>query len=113
MQVLESIYTEINGVYYINKPYDEYLLVSSAKKIVVSEGLNIKLIDNNIENDLEIEIKQDSYVKYLSVETSNSNLLVNNYGELEYVRISLLENETNLTINLNKEYNVRYAKSTR
>lgn len=103
MNTLESIVNEINGIYYINKPYDEYLLITNAKKIVVSEGLNVKLIDNNIESDLEIEIKQDSYVKYLSIETSKSNLTVNNSGELEYVRISLLENDSNFTINLNKE----------
>ncbi len=103
MNTLESIVNEINGVYYINKQYDEHLLITNAKKIVVSEGLNVKLIDNNKESDLEIEIKQDAYVKYLSIEKSNSNLLVNNNGELEYVRISLLENESNFTINLNRE----------
>jgi Fe-S cluster assembly protein SufD len=103
MQTLENTFNEINGVYYINKPYDEYLLITNAKKIVVSEGLNVKLIDNNIESDLEIEIKQDAYVKYLSIETSKSNIIVNNSGELEYVRISLLENDSNFTINLNKE----------
>lgn len=103
MNILENIFNETNGIYFINKPFDEYLVITSAKKIVISEGLNVKLIDNNIESDLEIEIKQDSYVKLLTVETNNSNLLVNNNGELEYVRISLLDNESNFTINLNKE----------
>lgn len=110
MQTLENIFNETNGVYYINKPYDEYLVVSNAKKIVISEGLNIKLIDNNLSEDLELEIKKDSYVKFLSVEKEKTNLTVNNCGELEYVRISLLENESKFIVNLNKENSSLNAK---
>ena len=110
MLVLENIFNETNGVYYINKPFDEYLVITNAKKIVVSEGLNIKLIDNNIENDFELEIKRDAYVKYLSIESKDSNFTVNNNGELEYVKISLSNTKSTFTVNLDKEYSSLNAK---
>jgi Fe-S cluster assembly protein SufD len=110
MICIDNIFKLVNDSYVIDKPCDDYLIINKASKIVIRDGLNIKLIDNVIEGKVELNIERNAAVKYLKINSKNATLTVNSEGELSYVEIVLDDTQSNLEINLNKEYSAFNAK---
>ena len=107
---IDNLYKSINDTYVIDKPCDNYIIIDKACKIVIRDGLNIKLIDNIKEGNTLLDIDRDAQVKYLKLDSKNTSLTVNSEGELNYVEIILDDTQSNLEVNLNKEYSAFNAK---
>lgn len=107
---LESLIKPVNDAYIIDKPIDEYLVINKASKIVISEGLNIKLIDKTYEGKIELNIEGDAVVKYLKIQSKDTSVNISSKGELDYVEIVLDDCKSNLLVNLDKENSAFSAK---
>ena len=98
-----SVLGQTDGYYVINKTEDVIYKVCDNAKIRLVNGVNATIIDNTNGKEINVEIKDSSYLKYEILDSKNTNRCFDVDGELFINEISFTSTKENLLINLNSE----------
>lgn len=93
-----------DGKIYVNANLDDIYLIEDNASIVVNENASISILDKANSKSVTLESKKYSNIKYLILDSKNSNRELNVCGELELTQISLEKTDEDLRVNLNDEY---------
>ncbi len=92
-----------NGIYRISKLEDVIYLIDSSCTIEVLEGINVKIVDNTINENIKIIGNSSSAISYTILNSKNSKRVFDISGELLINEISMEETAEDLLVNLNSE----------
>lgn len=87
----------------VTQALDDYLLIEDEIKITIKPNANVTILDVTNGKNIEITILENANLLYQIVNSTNSQRLFNNYGNLDIIQINLSQTTEKLVIN-NKAY---------
>ncbi|MBQ9448339.1 MAG: SufD family Fe-S cluster assembly protein [Acholeplasmatales bacterium] len=98
-----SVLGQTDGYFVINKTEDVIYKVNDSAKIKLVNGVNATILDNTNGKEINVVIKDSSYLKYEILDSKDTNRTFDVDGELFINQIVFTNTKENLLINLNSE----------
>lgn len=98
-----------NNILTINKSLNDFIFIDKSIKIIINENVNVKILDCSKCENIDIEIKNNSFLTYQIINSVNTKRFIKCYGELSITEICLDESKENINIELlNENASVNY-----
>ena len=105
-----SVLGQTDGYFVINKTEDVIYKVDDSAKIKLVNGVNATILDNTKGKEINVVIKDSSYLKYEILDSKDTNRCFNVNGELFINEITFTDTKENLLINLGLTQKMKQLK---
>lgn len=93
-----------NHILTIKKSFEDFIVLDQSLSVILEEGVSAKLMDTTRNQNVEIEVKKDSFLEYQILNSKNTNRKIKCFGEVHVTEICLEDSQENLNIELLKEH---------